>query len=234
MRIYFDLLTQKLIEGVDYNREVTALEGKRRDFGALELVAVESNAVVELTAPWTIRAGLKIRGAYTGPFLASSATWSKQGEGAGTFYRGDFSLNTTEVNAAFVAAGEPASLACMLEIQLSLPGKTISSPAVDYTLANDVIRGDEGTPTAGTPAFPLPNEIVQILWGVTDLTGTGGTSLRALTTVGVTTPRMFMTRTDVLRTYRLRAGTDAADGLRIIRPLDYDATTNAKVYELES
>jgi hypothetical protein len=85
-------------------------------------------------------------------FLASG-TFTKDGTGTATRYLLDLNLNTVSLNTAFAAATpEPVTLAAMLEVEWA-SGTTISSSlTLPVTIANDVIRGDEGEP-ADLPLF---------------------------------------------------------------------------------
>lgn len=71
---------------------------------------------------------------------------------------------------------------------------------------------------------------------VVDYTGGGATKLDGTVTVGVSVPRiyMFVHTTLGLLSYQLRAGTDAESIPSIIRPDDYAASTNEKVFQAVS
>jgi len=72
--------------------------------------------------------------------------------------------------------------------------------------------------------------------------GSGSVALESITTVGLQVPRWFSFVRTVdsngdpdgrLYYYQLRAGTDAESGTNIRRPDDYNATTNAKVFDYQ-
>jgi hypothetical protein len=152
MRIYVHHLTGALVQDVAYAREITTLSGKRRDRGGLEVVFTDGTQAVELPAGSTGTVGLKASGDYAAGFLASTIGWTKTGTGASTVYTFDFNLNTDEIDTAFASANDAASIPCMFELEWSEGGThRESTPTITYTLANDVIRGDEGSPTSGDP-----------------------------------------------------------------------------------
>jgi len=68
----------------------------------------------------------------------------------------------------------------------------------------------------------------------TDYIGGGSTKLDGESTVSVDVPQIYYFKHTTLgwKQYLLRAGTDAEDSPNIIRPDDYNASTNAKVFEL--
>jgi hypothetical protein len=152
MRIFLDIDTREFLQSPSFPRALTTLALKRRDTDLIELQFLRDRAVQELPTGTTIRLGLKPAAAYTAEFLASG-TFTKDGTGTATRYLLDLNLNTVALNAAFAAATpEPVTLAAMLEVEWA-SGTTISSSlTLPATIANDVIRGDEGEP-AELPIF---------------------------------------------------------------------------------
>lgn len=130
------------------------LDLKRRDTDSIELQFLRNNIVQELPTGTTIRLGIKADGAYAGSFLATTSTFAKSGTGTSTKYLADLNLNTTDLNTAFSSATppEPDSLPAMLEVEWTSGTNVTSSKTLPVTIANDVIRGNEGTP-ATLPLF---------------------------------------------------------------------------------
>jgi hypothetical protein len=152
VRLYLDIDTRKFVASASEQRPVTGIEVKRRDTDLIELQFVRDRVVQELPAGTTIRLGLKPAAAYTAEFLASG-TFTKSGTGTATKYLLDLNLNTVALNAAFAAATpEPETLAAMLEVEWASGSNISSSLTLPVTIANDVIRGNEGTP-ATLPLF---------------------------------------------------------------------------------
>ena len=123
-------------------RLITQLDLKRRDKDLIELQFIRAGVVQEM-AGYTANAGMKPAGEYATTFL-SSGPFAKSGSGTSTVYSAELNLNTIEMDAAF--ASEPASIMAMLEVEWSAGSVISSSTTLPVKVANDVIRGDEGTP----------------------------------------------------------------------------------------
>jgi hypothetical protein len=74
---------------------------------------------------------------------------------------------------------------------------------------------------------------IQFDFNVTGYTGGGATNLDGIATVGLSVPRVlsFEHASEGMRTYKLAAGTDAPNSPLVIRPADYAAGTNEKVWK---
>jgi hypothetical protein len=152
MRLFLDIDTREFLQSPSFPRALTTLALKRRDTDLIELQFLRDRTVQELPAGTTIRLGLKPSAAYTAEFLATG-TFTKSGTGTSTRYLLDLNLNTTTIGAAFEAsATEPETLAAMAEIEWTSGTTISSSKTLPVTIANDVIRGDEGEP-AELPLF---------------------------------------------------------------------------------
>jgi hypothetical protein len=152
MRLYLDLDSRNFLESPRFPRALSTLALKRRDTDSIELQYLRDTTVQELPAGTTIRLGLKPAADYTGDFLASG-TFTKTGTGTSTKYLLDLNLNTASIDTAFSSTPtEPETLAAMLEIEWTTGTTISSSKTLPVTIANDVIRGDEGEP-ADLPVF---------------------------------------------------------------------------------
>lgn len=90
---------------------------------------------------------------------------------------------------------------------------------------NDIDRADDDAP------LDLHYGSVRYLGTITGLTGGGATDLDSIPTTGLSVPYLVMlVRSDTAEHWLLRAGTTAEDGIGIVRPDDYHATTNAKIW----
>jgi hypothetical protein len=141
MRIYLDLDSRRLL--TTPTRPLSSLEFKRRDNDSIELQFLRDAAVQELPAGTTARVGIKPDGDYDAAFLAM-ATLTQSGTGALTFYSGELNLHTTAMATAF--DDEPVTISAMLEVEWVTGDVVSSSKTLPVTIANDVIRGDEGDP----------------------------------------------------------------------------------------
>lgn len=154
MRLYIDLDSRNFLESPRFPRALTSLDLKRRDTDLLELQFIRDNTVQELPADASIRIGLKPAADYAGEFLATG-TFTQSGTDTGTKYLLGLNLNTASINTAFSSTPtEPETLAAMLEVEWTTGGTISSSKTLALTIANDVIRGDEGEPV-DLPLFYL-------------------------------------------------------------------------------
>jgi hypothetical protein len=152
MRLFLDIDSREFLQSPSFPRALTTLALKRRDTDLIELQFVRDRTVQELPASTTIRLGLKPSAAYTAEFLATG-TFTKDGTGTAARYLLDLNLNTVALNTAFAAATpEPVTLAAMLEVEWTSGTNISSSLTLPVTIANDVIRGDEGEPV-NVPLF---------------------------------------------------------------------------------
>jgi hypothetical protein len=127
------------------------LEFKRRDGVRLEILFFRGSAVggalEEMPSTLEIRFGLK--SALGGTLLVFSADFSEDANG---WWVAEPSFNTTELNTAF--AGDPAQLVVLGELtRRDDAGEPwASTQTLSVTVINDLLVGDEGTPT--TAAVP--------------------------------------------------------------------------------
>lgn len=97
---------------------------------------------------------------------------------------------------------------------------------VEFDLIASVNQASDATPTPiGTSRGP------RFYPDITGLTGGGTTKLDGIVTVGVTAPVVAVIYvSSELQFWRLASGTTAEASPSVIRPDDYDASTNAKVW----
>ena len=260
MKLFYDLRVDRLVAAPGQDSVITGLGGKAGD-GATEVKLIfgrssdptAATSIVEAPT-WTpenlaggtvIKIGIKEEGDYSdGVLLASNQTWTH--DAVAFTYTGYLDLNTSQVNTALGrndanAANDIASLACSLELTYQLGGSggfRSSVDPVEYTIYHDILSGGEATPTnAGDPTqYLLKASAAEYLATTTSKTGGTAADLDAVPTVAVTVGKLvqFVDQDDspnVLRTYRLISGTTAESSPTVIRPDDYNASTNAKVWQ---
>lgn len=215
---------------------VSTLSAKRRDAFSVEVKFLRGGVVQELSNGATGKLGIKALGDYSAVFLASALTWTKTGTGTSAIYTFSLTLNTTEIATEFT--DDPPSIDTALEVEWVQGTSRESSLAADLTIHNDYVRGDEGVPTAGTPSYPLPKNIPVLRIDITGKTGSAAADLDAIVTLGIdlaTYPTLYLVKTGAgggIQGWQLTAGTDAEDvGSGIVRPDDYAAATNEKVWK---
>jgi hypothetical protein len=151
-------------------------------------------------------------------------------------YEGTLNLVNDAVNDLLKLNGDPSDdvsrITCVLEVAYRASDL---SPWIKSLTKHDVMlipaygQDDDAAPI--DQHYPAP----PFLRSVIGLTGGGATKLDGIATVGLRVPFLAsIVISDVLQHWLLRAGTDAEDGVGIIRPDDYDASTNAKVWILVS
>jgi hypothetical protein len=257
MRLFFDLRLGYLVSAPGQDSGLSGLTGKAGDTTEVQIVFGRSSdptgAASIISSPtWTpenlaggtvITIGLKEEGDYgDGTLLAGTSTYSLD---AGTStYSFTLPLNTTEINTALLrldadGANDLATLDCQFEVTFQIGGSggwQSSILPVPFVIYNDVIGGAEGTPTdaADPDEYLLKVDGIRWLKDSAALTG-GGTALDGVPTVDLD-PDLVVGLydespvDDVIRFYRLEAGTEAESAPDIIRPDDYDGSTNAKFW----
>ena len=142
-------------------------------------------------------------------------------------FTGTLPFNTLALHQAFANTTD-SELDAIFEVKLTLTGESeevaLNIPA---RLTRDLLNSD----LDGVTPYPLT---LGLLWlpNVTGYTGGGVTNLDGVSTVGkpVGTGAMFYHSLDGYVGYKLFAGTTAESSPGVIRPDDYNASTNAKVW----
>ena len=186
MQIFVDLDTRKLRRSVSNSSPVTQLDFKRGDTELMEIFYVQNNAQVQLAVGAVISFGAKIKDAYDGAALVFDDDFTLSGSGATAKYSANPSFNTIPLDAALMVDANPANdkkmLDLMGEITWNDDGVITSSVTFAVRVNNDVLRGDEGTPTS----LPDPAD-----WMPAALTFAGADpndSVDGLTISGIVTP----------------------------------------------
>jgi len=160
-------------------------------------------------------------------------TWTKTSSGGDIYYTHDgvVDLDTVELESLI---GQSAT--ALVDTQFTWKvGSTVYRSRLLKTTIERALYPATIPPTLATdPA----RSYVTMLQNVDKLNrdGSGSVALESITTVGLQVPRWFSfvrTTDGRLYYYQLRAGTDAESGTNIRRPDDYDATTNAKVFDYQ-
>jgi hypothetical protein len=164
MRLYIDLDSRQLIQSPAYKQPITRLEFKRGDSASIEVRFVRGASIVELAEGAAGRLGFKAKGQYDADFLVSALEWTKEGTGAEAVYRFDPDFNTVELNTALghnppTAGNDLPSITLMGEIEWVEDGRRSSTSTFDAVVFNDVVKGTEGVPLSGNPAYPAPDAI---------------------------------------------------------------------------
>lgn len=286
MRLYVNLDSRKLRQGLTFDEDVARVDLKRRDTLSVDVIFVRALAPLELDASGPAATGkfmLKETGEFDEDPVVSATSWTKTGTGTSTLYTLLPSLNTEELadffvtgtigeevadqaaryaltgkalgyivkqldnstywkvidnaqlgnSAGWASADEDDYVDLMGEIEWTI-GSTVTSTLIfAVRVENDVIRGDEGVPTSGVPAYPLPAALlVQHVnsgkaLGITGLTGGGSTKLDGIVvTAGMVGRIVEVEDATYPGFWQLQAGTNAESAaLGYVRADNYATTT---------
>ena len=259
MTLYFDRRLRRFVTvpGLDGALETLTLKA-----GDVEEVVVQfgqspdgaaPNSVV--TAPsWTaenlgagalIDIGIKASGDYSdGDLLAGTSTYVH--DSVAKTYTFNLSLNTTEINTGLHRldtheGNDVASINdCLFELTYKYSAGADYQSSIDdvvVTIKHDVLGGSEGTPVNATDPdeYSLIANTIQHFPSLTGLTGGTSTDLDSIPTVSRSVGEVVdLTVGNDLRIYELQSGTTAESSPETIRPDDYAASTNEKIWTLLS
>ena len=230
MKLYFDLGKERLLS-VPRGGEINLIHLKAGGLAQIEVDFYNGKAAT--TPSFTPLIQFAVKTSEEGSLLAFADFDAFTGSGA--FWAGELLTNTAEMVAWLDGASSKLAVA-ELTLRDGEEGIPIRSQTLQVRVANHVIRGDEGTP--GTLPLPLAwlaaNGIVYDP-AITGLTGGGATKLDGIATVGVAAGRtQLVIISGLSHLYRLTAGTTVESSPESIRPDDYNAGTNAKVWVLQS
>ena len=179
--------------------------------GNLYFVNKVSDTVWELT-------GRNV-GAQAALTLTSNLTWQKT-------WTGTLSTSTWAMYVEFATAGTD-EITRTFEVQVTQPTEQpVKALSIPCTIRRDVIDVSDIT-TSNPQTFGYFNGTI------TGYTGGGTTNLDGLATINRSVPSLlaFDHASYGGKVFKLRAGTDAEASPAIIRPDDYNASTNAKVWQ---
>lgn len=227
MDIYFDLNSKSLWIGAVGESALQPVKIRQYEDLRVKFVRGTVAELLEVSATISIRLKLTKEAAVT---LASTSAFTRPAAST-DFYTGTLSLNTTQiVTDIFDVANSADELVVFVEMEWA-PAADASlvrkSDDAKITLVRSVATGSESAATDATASVALAT-----LTSITALTGGTATCLDAVATVGVTAGRLItLVISDVLQIWQLKAGTEAEDeSAGIIRPDDYNASTNAKYW----
>ena len=179
--------------------------------GNLYFVNKVSDTVWELTGR-----NVGAQAAFT---LTSNLTWQKT-------WTGTLSTSTWAMYVEFATAGTD-EITRTFEVQITQPTEQpVKALSIPCTIRRDVIDVSDIT-TSNPQTFGYFNGTI------TGYTGGGTTNLDGLATINRSVPSLlaFDHASYGGKVFKLRAGTDAESSPAIIRPDDYNASTNAKVWQ---
>lgn len=146
------------------------------------------------------------------------------------YFQGTLSAATAGVD-DILAGATSATVTFEVELEEVASQPVTACSRTDAVFYADLIRNNPGQST-GLENFPTDMEVVNFSNITTAYTGGAASALDAIVTTTKTANYYleFVHTTDGPRAYQLTAGTDAESSPDIIRPDDYNASTNAKVW----
>jgi hypothetical protein len=146
VKLFWNLDTNRLVTQLGGTVVLSGMEFKRRDGVRLEILFFRGSALggVLEEMPSTLEVRFALKTAIGGTLLVFSADFSEDANG---WWVAEPSLNTTELNTAFASA--PASISVFGELTRrdDVGEPWASTQTLTVTVVNDLIVGDEGTPT---------------------------------------------------------------------------------------
>ena len=160
MRVFIDLDLAALIQGPNNRTLLPRLTFKRGDATRIEVRFVRDGEIVALPGTPTISFGMKPVGIFdTDPVVFENDFTKDDTDPTDVFYDATPSLNTAPLNDLLFKDGDPSNDISFVDLNAEFswregsdaPNSTRTTPA---RVENDVIRGDEGTPTE----LPTPED----------------------------------------------------------------------------
>lgn len=146
MKLFWNLDLNRLVKSLGSSALLDSLEFKRRDGVRLEVLFFRGNGVTLETMPSTTEIRFAVKTALGGTLLVSSAGFAVNASG---WWVAEPNFNTTEMDTAFGGSPVPESISVKAELtrrdDVGEPWASTQTLAV--TIVNDLIVGDEGTPT---------------------------------------------------------------------------------------
>jgi hypothetical protein len=227
MRLTVDLDLRQVIAGPGVRQAVASLYLTRGDALDLEIQFVQNNVVVDPT-PDSLFFCVKPAGVHDGDPLVLATDFVKSGSGTTAYWTCQPNLATTPLDAALGLGGgtDVSSLTATAEIGFITSGRQTTTRALRCVIENDLFRGSESTPNA----YPTGTTLT-FYRTITALTG-GTDALDGIPTSGLGVGVLVQILIGgLLQTWQLQAGTTAEDvGAGVVRPDDYAASTNEKVW----
>lgn len=245
MKLYIDTETGECRRTLTGPKAAALVFYLRDILDPLEIVFVEAGVPVTSTilADSAVLA-IGLKAAPNGSLLAAANTYTLVGETA----RVTFSLNTTALVNYFtdnVPAGSRES-AMLFEVEVSAQDATARETYLqetayvrrDVNQANDTIPDEDAQLYVLTGALfdgngrGITPQFVVHRGEITTRTGGTAAALDAIVTTTLTIPFVVLiTIGGTGELWLLASGTDAEDGTFVVRPDDYHASTNARVWK---
>lgn len=236
-RLYFNLDSGEIYARFDIRSPISRWDAKRGDTQRIHLYIVdeeqEDNEIVKLPAGAELSLSASL--SYGGVNLLGHTPWTEKTDADGyTYYESIVSFKTDEINEAIGYGGEEKPrLDLKADIEIVDGGATISSGTFTLRVNNDVTRA-EGEPA--TPASGIRRRGFTFAYWITGRTGGGLSNLDGQATTGLSKGECQVRIKVAGKNEEFDWITDpdpgvtVADGIDVVKPLDYDAVTNPGLF----
>lgn len=166
----FDIESQAALVSLTARQAIASLRYKRHDTPIVPWRFIENGEATELPVGTILVFGIKPNGVFTGDYLASAVTYSKEGEGSNAVYKMLLDLDTVGIEALF-ATPTTKQIEVTAELEITFPdGRVISSvDDIPIVIKNDYVKGGEGGPSSGNPGWGLPTDYLKKTQNLADL-----------------------------------------------------------------
>jgi hypothetical protein len=228
MKLYVDLDLGRIVDAPGYTSPRSDIRVRKNDIRPFVVQFVRNGVIVDPSVEaealyLTVKAKNFFNQASA---LTSQTSFTKTGSGTSTQFAALISFATNSIQSIFdLMAGTEYHADLELRWSNTLQTTWGSAERVNCIIENTVYSASvPNQPSTGNPTF---------LTSVTSLTGGGSTALDGVITSVVTVPQLYIVSLSTSsQLWILVAGTEAEDVAGgIVRPDDYNATTNAKVFK---
>lgn len=244
-KLYIDVVTGEFsreLSGPKFNSLTLYL----RDLLTLDIAYVQAGNIVTSTVladSAVQRVAIKSTAVDGAALLAGASTYTI----ASDFARTDLSLNTTELTAFFTnnVPGREASFLFEVEVESADESERDTLLQCPVLIRRDVNQPGDIDPTAAEDETyvlkgalfdangrAISREVVAHRWEITARTGGTAECLDAIATTALAKPFLIaVVISGTAELWQLAAGTDSESVPFIVRPDDYDGSTNAVVWK---
>lgn len=233
MLVTLDLDRTTLVFSASSQAAVTTLKVPYGSGVQIRVLPMRNGVAEELGADFEMVWEGKVAGDFGGDALFSATAFTL--DATTGHYVADVAYDGAVLQALLELGETPEAGSVIVDAQLAWRVDDAAawqpSQVVALTIHNSVWRD------AGSTVIPSAKGPVPYYRDIIGLTGGGATKLDGIATVSLparTRVQLVINdgTYDVLQNWMLYAGTDAEDGVGIVRPDDYATTTNEKVWKL--
>ena len=165
MRIYINRTTGQFITSPKFNAIINRFDWKRGDTAQVEIGFVDDGVLVPLVGAFGLTFGMKEDGKFEGDYVVQHTDFTLNATTG--FYVGTPNFNTIELDALLMVDGDDSNdiefVDLLFEVSANDDNGIFSSSTSVARVFHDVIKGDEGVPTTGTPTYPTAQQLIDLV-----------------------------------------------------------------------